>query len=218
VSRRPLAGGLVVLTLVVVTKACAEEAPPPPPPAVPAQVLDPSIAAVQPVAPTRLAKTPVPLAADPAWDEVVALLEPTVRRYTDDPDNPWAICHGLLVYGDALTVEGGANAVDWLYAHYARRDARGLVTFPESVGNIRVEPHPDLVLKSITESAVDPARTVTVEGEAATVADHYRGTLDHTDFNATAGKTSYTTANEMPWAVQAMSAWAPGLVLSWRSP
>jgi hypothetical protein len=164
------------------------------------------------------AKTPHPIADDPKWAEIRKLLGPTVDRYTADPDNPWAIAHGYLNAGSDLKVWSGELAIDHLFARFARRDARGLVAFPESEGKVRVEPHPGLLLKSLEEAGFVPEREVSVGGKPATLADHYRGMLARTSFDASTKHCSLGSANDMPWALQAIAAWAPpGEDLQWDS-
>ena len=161
---------------------------------------------------------PRPIADDPKWKEIRSLLSPTVERYTADPDNPWAIAHGYLNAGTDLKVWSGELAIDHLFARFARIDAQGLPSFPESEGSIRVEPHPALLLKSFEEAGFTPDRAVVVQGKNATLADHYRAVLDRTSFDPATKKSSLGSANDMPWALQAIAAWAPpGNKLKWES-
>ncbi len=161
---------------------------------------------------------PRPIADDPKWKAVVSLLGPTVERYTADPDNPWAIAHGYLNAGPDLKVWSGELAIDHLFARFGRIDARGLPSFPESLGPIRVEPHPELLLKSFEEAGFTPDRAIVVQGKNATLADHYRGMLDRTSFDPATKKCSLGAPNDLPWALQAIAAWAPpGDDLQWES-
>ena len=161
---------------------------------------------------------PRPIADDPKWNEIRNLLGPTVERYTADPDNPWAIAHGYLNAGTDLTVSSGELAIDHVFARFGRIDARQLPFFPESEGSIRIEPHPALLLKSFEEAGFTPDRKVVVQGKNATLADHYRSVLDRTSFDPATKKSSLGSANDMPWALQAIAAWAPpGNRLEWAS-
>jgi hypothetical protein len=159
---------------------------------------------------------PRPIADDPKWKEIRALLGPTVERYTADPDNPWAIAHGYLNAGTDLKVWSGELAIDHVFARFARLDARGLPTFPESEGSIRVEPHPALLLKSFAEAGFPPDRAISVQSKQTTLADHYRAVLERTSFDPGSKRSSLGTANDMPWALQAIAAWAPP-DLEWAS-
>src|SRR4030095_14806103 len=103
-----------------------------------------------------------------------------------------------------------------LFARFGRIDNPQLPYFPESDGSIRIEPHPALLLKSFQEAGFTPDRKVVVQGKDATLADHYRAVLDHMSFDDETKKCSLGSANDMPWALQAIAARAPpGNKLDW---
>jgi hypothetical protein len=151
---------------------------------------------------------PRPIDDDPKWKEIRTFLGPTVERYTADPDNPWAIAHGYLNAGTDLKVWSGELAIDSVFARFGRIEDQ-LPYFPESEGSIRIEPHPALLLKSFQEAGFTPDRKIVVQGKDATLADHYRAVLDRTAFDPVTKKCSLGSANDMPWALQAIAAWAP---------
>ena len=200
------------------------EAPAPPPP----EVAEPEraaetfqvqggmdaakIAALVPVPATREGRTPTPLAADPRYDKTIAYLDAIVRKRAADPDNPWAIGHGLLALGPDLVLSNGRHAVDHVFETYAERfevDGQSFVRFPRTKGDVRVEPHAALMLKAFTEAGVSPDRAVTVAGAPATPADLYRGVLISSSVDPRSGKSTFSSPNDMPWALQALAAWAP---------
>jgi hypothetical protein len=178
----------------------------------------PSARTISAYAPTGEATMPRPIADDPKWNEIRTLLGPTVERYTADPDNPWAIAHGYLNAGMDLKVWSGELAIDHLFARFGRMDTPTLPYFPESEGSIRIEPHPALLLKSFQEAGFTPDRKIVVQGKDATLSDHYRAVLDRTSFDPATKKSSLGSANDMPWALQAIATWAPpGNHLVWAS-
>ena len=120
----------------------------------------------------------------PRYDKTLATLRDAVTKHAGDPDNPWAIGHGLLAMGPDFVLSNSQPAVDWIFSQYAEElplgDAAGdyrAVVFPRSRGEQRIEPHAGLMLKALTEIGVAPDKAVTVQGQPHTVADLYRGVL-----------------------------------------
>ena len=176
--------------------------------------------ALVPVAPSRVDKTPTPLPASSAIDTTIKRLESVVTKHGADPQNPWAIGHGLIAMGPEFMLSNGQPAVDWLFSEYAvELTAEGVTTvqFPRKKGDIRVEPHKQLMLKAMTEAGVRPDRAVTVQGKAHTVADLYRGAVLATWLVPARNHSSFSSPNDMPWAVQALSTWAPPGAFTWTA-
>ena len=172
-----------------------------------------NIAQLMPKPASRAAKTPVPLESSEIYTSTLAILGGIVDAEATDPENPWAIGHGMLARGADMKLRGGQDAVDWLFSEYAEEfDAGGatLVRFPRARGDIRIEPHTDLILKALTEARVDPERIVTVGGNPHPVADLYRGSLLRTHLDPYKNHSSFDNPNDVPWAVQGLAAWAPG--------
>ena len=170
------------------------------------------IAAFKPTLPERVGRTPVPLATDPRYEKTAAFLEQVVRQRAGEPTNPWAIGHGLVALGPDLLLSNGKPAVDHLFETYAERfdvDGHTFVRFPRKKGDIRVEPHAALMLKAFTEAGVSPDHKVTVQGHEHTVADLYRGVLLSAAVDPKTGRSTFTSPNDMPWALQALASWAP---------
>ncbi|HCH61945.1 MAG: hypothetical protein CL927_15250 [Deltaproteobacteria bacterium] len=170
------------------------------------------IAAFEPVLPKRDGRTPTPLPAEDRYKSTAAFLEQVVRQRAAEPDNPWAIGHGLVAVGKDLVLSNGKPAVDHVFESYAERfevDGHAFVRFPRKKGTVRVEPHAALMLKAFTEAGVSPNRTVTVQGAPATVADLYRGVLISAAVDPASGKSTFSSPNDMPWALQALATWAP---------
>jgi hypothetical protein len=112
-----------------------------------------------PVAPARATTVGRALPADPAYDRALQALGGVVETYAGDPDNPWAIAHGVLARGTDFRLVDGRPAVPHLFSTYAEPrtvGTRTLLGFPRSLGTVRVEPHTDLLLKNLGEVGVAP--------------------------------------------------------------
>ena len=173
-----------------------------------------------PKAMTHSAKSPSALPASPDAERALAELKKVCQTHGGDPENPWAIAHGLLAFGPEMTLSNGEPAVDYLYARYAEvSEIQGqrLIAFPRSRDGVDIEPHTDLVLKAITESGLPPEREVLVDGETFTLADHWEHSLRTSFLNKTTGESSYVTPNDMPWGVQALAAWGTPHQTQWKA-
>jgi len=141
-------------------------------------------------------------------------LDHTVRKHALNPNLPWAIGHALVALGPSITLDNGADAVEWLFSEYGQRVAIGDewgVVFPERKGNILVEAHPSLVLKAITDSGVDPKTPVTVAGAPQVVGDLYRGVLATEWFDSETNRSSHGKVNDTVWSLFALTSWSdPG--------
>lgn len=152
-------------------------------------------------------------AATPGDDALVAArsqLMDVVTEHARDPGNPWAIGHGMLALGKDAVLTNGVGAVDHLFAEYAEELVVGdqtFVRFPTSRGDIRIEPHADLVLKVLTEVGVQPERPVVVGGQPYTVGDLYRGSLARAWVDG--DDTGFASWNDAPWALQGLTAYGP---------
>ncbi len=174
--------------------------------------------------PTRVGRTPIPLEPDPRYDRVLERLKAVVTQHAGDPDNPWAIGHGLLAMGPDFQLTNQQPAVDWLFSQYAEElpvgegaEARSYVRFPTSRGSQRIEPHTGLMLKVLAEVGVDPQRTVQVQGHPHPVADLYRGVLVSSYLVPERNHSSFQSPNDLPWALQGLATWAPPGPLRWEA-
>lgn len=172
-----------------------------------------------PVAPSRRAVTPFPLPAGPDLAKALEVLGRVVDTFAADPQNPWAIAHGLLARGEGFVLSDGAPALDALFSRYAFEQevaGEGLIGFPRQVGDVRVEPHTDLILKNLTDIGVSPSREVSVGGKTYTVGDLWKHSLYTTWLDAGTGDSSFDSPNDMAWGMQGLAAWAqPGA--SWKA-
>ena len=198
-------------------------APPAPPPA-PTAVAGPrvwtaaDIRELVPVAPARNAAVARAIPPNPAYDAALSTLGKVVESHGADPDNPWAIAHGVLARGTEFRLTDGREAVPHVFATFAEPRTAGPFTgvgFPASRGAIRIEPHTDLILKNLTEAGYSPDDTMSVSmspGAAPTpipLADLYRWTVLKTHLVPATNHASFDGPNDLPWALQALAAWAP---------
>ncbi len=191
-------------------------AAPAPPPAPAVREEAPTVAFVMP---KEVGKTPRPLADSPELKQARDHLRQVVMDHARDPENPWAIVHGMLALGVAEPLANGADPVDWLFERYAVVKEVGgvpLLTFPPSRGDIRIEPHTDLVLKALAEGGVVPSRSVKVGGKPFQVAELYRGSLHRAWVKGTTTGFEEGSFDDAPWALQGLATWAPD-DLAWKA-
>jgi hypothetical protein len=205
-------GRVVCLFWVVSGCGPSEPAPPTAPPAPPtAPPAEPAAAPLpSPVAVAKAVASPLARETTPEIEAARATLRAVVERWAVDPNNPWAIAHAMLALGPDFDVAGRGNATDFLFAEYALEDRvgeRALVAFPEKRGDIRIEPHADLLLRAFAEMGVLPDRVVKVRGRDVPVGDLWVDSLYHTWVDG--GAVSNASWNDMPWTISGLALWAP---------
>ena len=220
------------MTLLLLALACDGEqaatpaTPPATPPAASATPAAPTpvvwnvdtIDQLVPVAPARATTVGRALPADPAYDRALQALGGVVETYAGDPDNPWAIAHGVLARGTDFRLVDGRPAVPHLFSTYAEPrtvGTRTLLGFPRSLGTVRVEPHTDLLLKNLGEVGVAPDAVYPTRHGDVPVADLYRNTLLKTYLVPAKNHSSFDDPNDVPWGLQALVQWAPSDELQW---
>lgn len=173
---------------------------------------------LKPVAPARKSAVPRPIPPLPAYDVALQVLSNVVETYAGDPENPWAIGHGILARGTEFRLTDGREAIPHLFAAYAEPRTAGtltLVGFPKSRGKIRVEPHTDLLLKNMGEAGVSPDATFATPAGTVPIADLYRYTVLKSYLVADKNKSSFDGPNDLPWGLQAIAQWAPTSEMQW---
>ncbi|MEQ1507652.1 MAG: hypothetical protein ABMB14_35810 [Myxococcota bacterium] len=208
-----IASGVIAVWFAACSTPTPEPAPVPAPVA-PVRVAKP--VEVAPVVafrlPTRVGTTPAPVALDPQLLRARSVLAQVVVDHARDPENPWAIVHGMLALGPTMKLTNDADPVDWMFEHYAQTVKLGdteLVTFPTRQGSALVEPHTDLILKAMTETGFTPDRAVTVAGTHKTLGDLYRYSLWRAWAMGPTTGFQEGSYNDTPWALQGLAAWAP---------
>ncbi len=189
-----------------------------PPPAAPTVWTKDNIAELVPVAPSRATTVGKAIPALEKYDTTLTTLGSVIDTYAGDPDNPWAIAHGVLARGPEFRLSDGRPAVPHLFSSFAEERTIGthsLLGFPRALGEIRVEPHTDLLLKNLGEVGVLPETVYPTRIGDRPVADLYRYTLIKTFLQPAQNKSSYDGPNDIPWGVQALAQWAPPGELQW---
>ena len=199
-------------------------APPPPAPAaveIPVWTVD-NIAELKPVPPPRVLVVPRPLPELPDYEVALKLLGDVVERHAGDPENAWAIAHGLLARGKDFRLTDGRLAVPRLFSAWAQPHTFKVLiypVFPTHLGDSPVEPHSDLLLKNLQEAGVAPDDEQLWSGGTGktSAADLDRATLLKTFLVPEKNQSSYDSPNDTPWSLQALAWWAPGPELRWVS-
>ena len=178
---------------------------------------------VFPSLPQRTAKSPVPIASTPDLERLLIELGTVVDAHAKDPQNPWAIAHGLLARGPEFQLVDGRSAVDFLFTEYAVETSaseKRLVDFPRSVQKegrtIDVEPHTDLLLKVLTEIGVRLDHEVEVQGSQHQLGELWQRSVESTWLDLKSGESSFDSPNDMPWGMQGIATYA-GDGFSWES-
>jgi hypothetical protein len=89
-------------------------------------------------------------------EDALGWLRPQLLRAATEPDNPWALAHGLLAFGAELQTETGRSAIDAILG-FAERDAAGPGTghgYPRERDGQPIEPHRHLMLKDLLDAQV----------------------------------------------------------------
>lgn len=143
--------------------ACKEGDKPPPPPAKapppPAKAPPPP---AQPQGTPPSAGTTVPPkreATKAEIDKAIATLTANVDAGAHDRTNPWAMAHGLLVWGKDMKASDGRLAVDVMVSDFAvsaKVGDRTVYGFPEKTATgVPVDPHGNMIVKALLASGVD---------------------------------------------------------------
>lgn len=213
-------GGAVAVAWAAAAGCGGEPAAPSAPDPIPARVTAPEppppgcrVDLPELALPSNVGLATATLEVTPELARVRARLLGIVEAHGRDPGNPWAVGHAMLALGADIELSNGQPAVDWLFSEYAELAPNG-VAFPARRGSVRVEPHSDLLLKSLAEAGVPPDRAVQVKGEERRLVDLYRQSLCETWVDGEA--VSFGAWNDTPWALQGLAAWAPP-GLSWTA-
>lgn len=101
-------------------------------------------------------------------EETIVELGAFIRAGATDPTNAWAMAHGLIGFSRDLTTRDGRKVVDVLVTDFVtdRKVAgRTVYGFPaQSPDGVPVEPHPDLIAKTLLDAGVPLDRSFTLQG------------------------------------------------------
>jgi hypothetical protein len=101
-------------------------------------------------------------------EHALEVLTAEVKAGAAEAKNPWAMAHGLLAFGPDMKASDGRLAIDVIVTDFVRaeqRHGRTVHRFPlKSSDGTPVEPHPDLMAKSIVSVGVPLARKFKLKG------------------------------------------------------
>jgi hypothetical protein len=121
---------------------------------------DSKVQSARPSAATVPTAPATPAATRAAAQRALTRLEAALHAAAGDPENPWALAHGLLAFGKDYKARDGRSAV-LVVASFAERrlGEDGSTTrygFVAERNGRPVEPHPHLLVKTFLEVGVDP--------------------------------------------------------------
>ena len=89
------------------------------------------------------------------------VLRAQCRAGAADPRNPWALAHGMVLDGRSFKASDGRLAADVIIADFLHREGEGpqadLRFEPFAANGTPVEPHPNLLLKTLLLAGYTPA-------------------------------------------------------------
>lgn len=173
---RALARALVCLTVALAgcpkPEAAAPAKPEPAKPAA-AKPASPAPAAATPASPAAPTKEPPPgppvrEASRQDVEHALEVLVEEVKAGASDPKNPWALAHGLLAFGPDLKASDGRLAIDVMVHDFILVEqlyGRTVHRFPQKTkDDVPVEPHPNLIAKSMVSAGVPLTRSFKLKG------------------------------------------------------
>ncbi|MEE2903715.1 MAG: hypothetical protein VYC39_15420 [Myxococcota bacterium] len=103
-------------------------------------------------------------------------LEGYVIRGASNPENPWALAHGILAFGPNLKASNGRLAIDVMVEDFAQLEGKGKnrsVNFPTRTPKDHpVEPHNNLMASSLLQAGVVQTKTFKLKtGEKISMKD-----------------------------------------------
>ena len=211
----------VVLALGLLLTACGgpPPAPDPPPPAA-----DRTPAAVVPE-PITAAAEPSKLPGGPFRHEALAALSDVIDREAGKPANAWALAHGMLAKGAGFLATDGRTAVDVLVTDFLQAERipgfKGLQpSFPKTTADgTPVEPHTDLILKTLLEVGLPLEETLTAKDGSPALERLLRASRIRHDPDVRAkGAAAFPKPDDVAWSIQAWcQASAAGAPVSWTT-
>lgn len=159
-----IVAALIVVGLAV-AGACKENdppksAPPPSPAKAPPAKAPPPAPKPQGTPPSAGAQVPAKREASKAdVEKAIATLTANVTAGAHDRTNPWAMAHGLLVFGKDMKASDGRLAVDVMVSDFtvsAKSDGRKIYGFPErTASGTPVDPHGNMIVRALLAAGVN---------------------------------------------------------------
>ena len=153
--------------------------------------------------------------------KALELLEEVVDREAGKPGNAWALAHGILAKGPEFTAADGRRAVTVLVDDFLQAErvpnAKGLQPFfPKSKGEVRVEPHTDLILKTFVEAGLPLDEPLTEAAGGPTLERLLRAS--RLRFTQGAGDQFFADVDDVAWSTQSWcQAVDKGAEPAWRN-
>jgi hypothetical protein len=105
-------------------------------------------------------------AARPSAEEV---LRTQCRTWAADPKNPWALAHGIAAEGRAFKARDGRRAADVIVSDFLRREGPDLRFDAFAADGTPVEPHPNLLVKTLLLAGFPASQSFRAQGGPVTV-------------------------------------------------
>jgi len=174
--------------------------------------------------------SPAPTAApagtpDPAEARAraLALLSRVIDSQAGDPANAWALAHGVLAKGPDFRASDGRRAIDVLGDDFLELlPAEGASApqpgFARTRGEVRVEPHTDLILKTLLEAGLELEAPLGTRADAPSLGALLAASQLRFSPQRAEGKSLFVSPDDAPWTVQAWCQGAgAGGAQSWSS-
>ncbi|MEM1008413.1 MAG: hypothetical protein AAGJ35_05355 [Myxococcota bacterium] len=163
----------------------------------------------------RVQLTPV---RDPLVVKVLAMQSSVgafLKKHAIQPNEPWMLAHMLLAFGKSLKLTNGK----WVFQHLVESAAKlrkagsfYFPHFPRGNKHHRIEPHPNMHLKTLLEIGVPLQHVFRVEGRSVTL----KHLLIYTQLTFPAQPTTYELP-ELAWTLDAFARLPPKM-WRWRTP
>jgi len=159
-----------------------------------------------------------------ARESAQVLLSEVLDREAGNPGNAWALAHGILARGRDFKATDGRRAVEVLVNDFLLAEAvpgiRGIHPyFPKKQGDVRVEPHTDLVLKTFIEAGLPLDELLVDRMGAPSLERLFRSSrLRFAPAKASEGTSLFSSPDDAPWTAQAWcQAVQRGAEATWRT-
>jgi len=153
----------------------------------------------------------------------LSVLDTVIEREASKPGNAWALAHGVLAKGADFSANDGRRAVSVLVDDFLKAEripkAQGMHPyFPKKVGEVRVEPHTDLILKTFIEVGLPLDEPLTDRVGAPTLERLLRGSRLRFTPAATPSGGYFSEPDDIAWSTQAWcQAVDKGAAPTWRN-
>ena len=149
---------------------------------------------------------PIASGSDPAaaLAEATTVLARVCRTEAAAADDPWALAHALLAFGSEFEASDGRSAAAVLWGDHlriGRLGEREVYGFPDTHQGQRVEPHQDLIVRSLLVAGVSP-EAVPGGGEGPTLGRVARDAWETFRFNPS-GPVHFPAPDDVAWSLAA---------------